>query len=76
MAVSRVIWFCVRSTTDTAPREELKTLEICIPPAEIVMFTKALEEERALIDRRDAIMRDEMIKEVRTPRIHTLKFEK
>lgn len=36
---------------DTDPREESKTVEICIPPAEIVRFTEALEEERVLMDR-------------------------
>jgi hypothetical protein len=36
---------------DTAPIEDLKTLEICLPPAEIVRFTEALEEERVLMDR-------------------------
>ena len=43
---------------DTAPREESKIVEISTPPAEIVRFTVALEEERAMMVRRDAIMRD------------------
>lgn len=51
--VSRVVWFCMRPTMDTAPldSEDLKTFETCLPPAEILMFTEALEEGRALMDR-------------------------
>lgn len=43
---------------DTAPIEDLKTVEICTPPVEIVRFIEALEEERAVMDTLDAIMRD------------------
>ena len=58
MAVRRVVWLCRRPTIDRAPREELKIAEICIPPAEIVMFAEALEDEMALMDMLDAIMRE------------------
>jgi hypothetical protein len=37
------------------PREELRMVERFIPPDEMVMFTEALEEERALMSRLDAI---------------------
>ena len=50
---------------DTAPKEELKIVEISTLPAEIVRFTEALEEGRAIMVRRDAIVRDESDEEVR-----------
>jgi hypothetical protein len=53
------------------PREELRMVERFIPPDEMVMFTEALEEERALMSRLDAIS-CEMVRKVRTPRTDAL----
>ena len=60
MTVRRVGRSCERSTTDTVPIEESKRLQTCIPPLERVIFTVALEVGRVCMDRRDAIIRDDI----------------
>jgi len=47
--VTETVWFCGRSTIDTTPAEESKTVVTFLPSAEIVRFTEALENKESVL---------------------------
>jgi len=47
--VTETVWFCGRSTIDTTPAEESKTVVTFLPSAEIVRFTEALENKETVL---------------------------